>query len=280
MRVSEAVALLIQHKTERRFRPKYIKELNRVLIRFSQMSGNPMISDISPDSVERFIFSTDSPGGQQTTRARLSALFTFAHRRKILHENPLSRVAECSRPVSKIPDILSPSQCRQVMQFGLNSPRALAYLALCLFVGLRPWEAMRTSWEDIRFEDSTLMVHGKNSKTRRHRILELHPTAKLWLHEANARGSELPIRPQPIRRTLRRLRLHLSLCKWPQDVLRHTCASYTLSLSNDFAKTAWQLGNSEKILLRHYYRLAPKSDATEFWSIAPDDSRQLELFRS
>lgn len=90
--------------------------------------------------------------------------------------------------------------------------------------------------------------------------------------------SELPIKPQPIRRAVRIFREPLKLSHWPQDVLRHTCASYSLAISQDFTRTAWQLGNSEKILLRHYYRVTDRETAEKFWSLLPTDQRQLEFF--
>lgn len=277
MRVSEVVTLLIQSKKLRGHRPNYVRELTRIGMRFSEHTNDPPLSAVSPSQLESFIFKTQSPGGQQTTRSRLSALFSFAIRSKIVSQNPLEEVAESLRSETTPPRILTPEQCRALLLHCLERPRTLAWFILGLFCGLRPSEAERTRWEDIRFQTGTLIVHGRNSKTRRHRIIELHPTANRWLSEAQSAGSELPIHPQPTRRAIRRLRPDLGLDSWPPDVLRHSCASYSLALSQDFTKTAWQLGNSEKVLLRHYYRLTDRETAEQFWNLTPEnlDNRQL-----
>lgn len=280
MQVSEVVTLLAASMAIRKNRANYVKELNRVLMRFAEHTSDPPIDSVTPSQVEAYIFRTDSPGGQQTTRNRLSALFSFALRRRIISQNPLMEVSEPLSPETKPPSILTIEDCQQLLRIAQARPRALAWIVLGLFVGLRPSEAQRTTWEDIRFQNHTLIVHGKNSKTRRHRIIDLHPTAAAWLKVAHDFHSELPIKPQPIRRAVRIFREPLKLSQWPQDVLRHTCASYTLAISQDFARTAWQLGNSEKILLRHYYRLTDRETALAFWSILPPTTdRQLQLFQ-
>ena len=278
MQVSEVVTLLAASMAIRRNRANYVKELSRVLMRFAEHIGDPPIDLVTAEQLEAYIFRTASPGGQQTTRNRLSALFSFAVRRRFIVQNPLAVVTEPLIPESRPPSIFTVEDCKKLLTFAQSRPRALAWIVLGLFVGLRPSEAQRTTWEDIRFQSGTVLVHGENSKTRRHRIIDLKPSAIRWLSVARSAGSELPIRQQPIRRELRRLRPVLSLDKWPQDVLRHTCASYDLAISQDFTRTAWQLGNSEKILLRHYYRVTDRETAEKFWSLLPTDQRQLELF--
>lgn len=278
MQVSEVVTLLAASMAIRRNRANYVKELRRVLMRFAEHTGDPPIDSVTAEQLEAYIFRTCSPGGQQTTRNRLSALFSFAVRRRFIVQNPLAVVTEPLIPESRPPSIFTVESCKQLLSVAQSRPRALAWIVLGLFVGLRPSEAQRTTWDDIRFQSGTLLVHGENSKTRRHRIIELHPTAAAWLKLAHGFHSELPIKPQPIRRAVRIFREPLKLSQWPQDVLRHTCASYSLAISQDFTKTAWQLGNSEKILLRHYYRVTDRETAEKFWSLLPTDQRQLELF--
>lgn len=278
MQVSEVVTLLAASMAIRRNRANYVREIRRVLMRFAEHTGDPPLADLKPDQIESFIFRSDSPGGQQTTRNRLSALFSFAVQRRLIERGPLETILKPLPPETKPPHILSVDQARSLLLAASRRPRALAWIVLGIFAGLRPSEAMRTSWNDIRFQSGTLLVHGKNSKTRRHRIVELHPTAAAWLKVAYNFGSDLPIKPQPVRRAIRIFREPLKLSHWPQDVLRHTCASYTLAISQDFTKTAWQLGNSEKILLRHYYRATDRETAEKFWQLLPTSQRQLELF--
>lgn len=279
MRVSEVVTRMLQSKSARGHRQNYLKELERVCIRFAESTGDPPIDGVLPDQVEAFVFRSTSAGGQATTRSRLSALFSFANRTRLSTNRPLESIPDTLQAESKPPEILTPAQVRLILSANRANPRALAWVCLGLFAGLRPCEASRSTWDDIRLDSSTLIVHGRNSKTRRHRIIELHETARAWLALAKSLDSELPISHQPIRRSLRRMRDCLSLPTWPQDVLRHSCASYALAISQDFTRTAWQLGNSEKILLRHYYRLTDRQSAEAFWNLTPAalESSQLLL---
>ena len=56
---------------------------------------------------------------------------------------------------------------------------------------------------------------------------------------------------------------------WKPDVLRHTYASYHVAKYERKDKTAMMMGNSVKMLDRHYRRPMHRSDTTEFWNIFP-----------
>lgn len=87
--------------------------------------------------------------------------------------------------------------------------------------------------------------------------------------EAEAAGSRLPLPYSTRRRAVRRARIHLGLAAWPQDVLRHTCASYWVAKIKDVGEVALELGNSPSVLLRHYRELVTGEDADRFWAIKP-----------
>jgi hypothetical protein len=59
------------------------------------------------------------------------------------------------------------------------------------------------------------------------------------------------------------------MAKFPQDLFRHTAASYLLALHGDAGKVATMLGNSSSVLLRHYHEPVNKADCDRFWSITP-----------
>ncbi len=61
----------------------------------------------------------------------------------------------------------------------------------------------------------------------------------------------------------------LGLQRYPQDLLRHTAASYLIELLGDTAKVAKRLGNSEKTLCSHYYAPITKETSELFWYVPP-----------
>jgi integrase len=57
--------------------------------------------------------------------------------------------------------------------------------------------------------------------------------------------------------------------KWPDNGLRHSCASYSLALTGDAVRVAYQLGNSADMIHRHYKALVTAADAKRFWELRP-----------
>lgn len=52
--------------------------------------------------------------------------------------------------------------------------------------------------------------------------------------------------------------------RWPQDVLRHTFASFTMAEVQDAGKVAAEMGNSAGVLMRHYRELMTRDDARKY----------------
>jgi len=179
----------------------------------------------------------------------------------------LERVRVCHKP----PAILTPEQAEAALDFTRAKRRRwLAYLTLAIFAGIRPDEILRLTWDCVSPNGLTVRIDAAASKVRRRRIVHLQPNAAQWLHYARSYGAELgTIHPMGLRRYRRQLSKHLRFGKWPQDLLRHTCASYLLAHLQDAGKAARELGNSPGILLNHYQELVEKETAEKFWAIVP-----------
>lgn len=147
-------------------------------------------------------------------------------------------------------------------------PRALPYLALALFCGIRPDELGRMTPADVHVGRRVVMVSAAASKVRQRRIISMPDAAAAWLELP---GGELPFAGIARRRQIRRWRDLLGT--WPQDVLRHTAASMMLARDGDVAAVARTLGNSPGILLRHYQELVGVDESAEFWALRPSNQR-------
>lgn len=247
-------------------RGAYVKHLSFCVKTFTQFVGNVPISTIGTEHVESWLLSNGkNPSSRQTYIARLSTLFEFSKRRRWISENPcffLERVTIDQNAPSVLSSLESDSLWRGCLRLR---PSGSAWLALALYAGLRPEEAMMMQWEQIDFEGKRIFIRAETSKVRYHRIVEPPDRAFRALLEARAAGGQLPISNATKKRLQRKLRGIMGWKVWPKDILRHTCASHWLAVVPDAQKIALQLGNSPAILLRHYRSIVTKEDAERFW---------------
>lgn len=253
-----AVIDFLKVKAANGHRPAYVRSLRQYLGAFAR-GRNCAVADVTPDVLRTwFDARNESPSARKSNMGRLSAFFTWASRRGYCNANPIARL-DPPRLTPKAPAILTVAQCRTALEWTrANRPDCMAYLALALFAGVRPAELEHP----LPRNGHTLVIPAEAAKTRHRRIVQLHPTAVAWLDL----GGRLPMPAQTRKRYLHRLRTALSLPAWPQDVLRHTAASYLVAL-HGARVAAEMLGNSETILHRHYRELV--FDAPEFWGILP-----------
>jgi integrase len=139
---------------------------------------------------------------------------------------------------------------------------------------VRPEEIDRLDWQQIDLDRATVTIGAAASKIRRRRVTPLSPVAVEWLRL----GGDLPLPLTTRRRCIRRLRDRLGFEEWPQDILRHSAASYLLSQEKDAAKVALWLGNSPKILLGHYHEMVKPEDVADFWQIRPGEQNLTFVF--
>ncbi len=268
MSLGKGIEILVAAKRAANYRPRYVDSLRRYLTLFAKGRHELPISDITVELVEGwFAERNELLVTRQSNAGRLSALFSFAERRGWMTKNPI-RLMERIRLDHKPPQILSVEQARRVVEFvQYRHPRALAFLALALFGGVRPQELEAVTWDNVG--NGVVTIDSAASKVRRRRIVHLRENAIEWLAFARELGSLLPFGLHKRVYTLKKAAAHIGLAGWPQDVLRHTCASYWLAVSRDVGSVSKELGNSPAILLTNYQELVSADSAAAFWAIRP-----------
>jgi integrase len=227
------------------------------------MFGPRDIASIGVDDIEVWFKSrNEKPVTRRANLGRLSSLFDYAWRKGLVKENITKRV-ERIRVEKAPPPILTVEQARVVMQTA--GWRWGAFCALALFAGVRPEELSRVSWADIDLQRGILRLSESQTKTHRRRVVHLTPNCIEWLR----RGGTLPISLQSKRNLHHHLRYALGLDHWPQDSMRHSCASYKLAIEESAEKVSLELGNQTAILKRHYMELVSREDAIRFFNIFP-----------
>jgi integrase len=102
-------------------------------------------------------------------------------------------------------------------------------------------------------------------------VVEINDTLTVWIAGcAKTKGLVVPLDSnRTLYARLAKLAKAAGLDHWPDNGLRHSCASYTLALTGDAVRVAYQLGNSADMIHRHYKALVSKAEAERFFAMRP-----------
>lgn len=263
--INDVVAVAIESRRTAR----YVKDLKGALGRFARGRQVQPITQISPQDIQSWLANPKwSDWTRRTYRQRLESLFAHALKHGWINHDPMAKVP--SVVVRQYtPCIFTVDQHKACLEFLEGSPRLLAWYVLSTMCGLRPEEAEQSTWESINFDEQLIRVEGQTSKRRLRRIVYPLPQALDWLRHAKAIGSELPLGWQKRRIDLDGLKALLKWERWPQDITRHTAASYWLAQTGDAIRLSRQLGHSVTTMEQRYLALVTRAEAERFWSISP-----------
>jgi len=259
--IIDAIGKLLAAKKTANLRSNYVDSLKFYNTKFAKGREQTPLNQFTFKDVEAWLAQFENANARQTWLNRISTLFSFAVRRGWIAANPCDRIDRV-RVDHNPPAILTPKQAGALL--ALVPTLSRPYLILTLFAGIRPEEVMRLDWSAINLETKTVRVEGK---TRQRRIVPLEPNAAALLAGCPLRRGSVTPSLATLRRFKRRARAALGLAKFPQDLFRHTAASYLLALHGDAGKVATMLGNSSSVLLRHYHEPVSQADCALFWAL-------------
>jgi integrase len=260
--ISKCIEAVLEAKRTANRTPRYLKSLGYYLRQFAAGREERPLADFTVADVEAWLARYPGQYSRQTWLNRLSTLFAFAVRRGYVASNPCDRLDRVTIDQTP-PVILTPAQSRELLAASPVIMRP--YVVLGMFAGIRPEEIERMEWAQIDLDAATARVEGK---TRRRRLVPLHARAVAELRKHPLRAGPVAPTPAVIARWRRKARRMLGLPRWPQDLLRHTAASYLLALHGDAGKVATMLGNSSGVLLTHYHDPVRAEDCGLFWRLA------------
>jgi integrase len=259
---------------------------NRINV-FANSVPNPRVAEITPDTIYSYLEKRAvAKASKDNDRRALSRFFAFCMERgrKWIATNPARKETRERRANGSTPSVLSVSECKVLIQAAEQhrGGRLAPYVALCLFGGLRPFEAARLSLEQINLKDGEIRIEPDQTKTKTGRVVTVGPTLKAWLEAYKGK----PLYPANWRRDFdlikaaagygnpKRLPKHIAESRkqwreWPEDVLRHTGISHFFRNCGSFGLTAEWAGNSEAIIKRHYKGLVSSEDTKAFYALMP-----------
>jgi integrase len=143
-----------------------------------------------------------------------------------------------------------------------HAPELVPYLAIAVFAGVRATELQRLTWEHVNFDLHYIHIGGGISRVRNERYVDMEDILIRWLEPCRqASGLIAPQDTYGFNKLYNKARKEAGLRDaWAPDMLRHTYASYHVAKYERKDKTALMMGNSVKMLDRHYRRPLHRSD--------------------
>ena len=203
-------------------------------------------------------------------RLTLSGVFSTAMKRGWCSENPVARV-EAPRVVEKTVPILSPEEAEQLVQAAreYKGGICLPAVGLMLYAGIRPHEVERLTWADVDLPGKRVNIAPQHSKTGGARPVTLLRPALQLLSTTQAPAPQRICPPQWLRhwRAVRQQAGWNRLTRpWPQDICRHSYASYHAAHFRNLHELQLQMGHRSTELLRTRYLNLPRENIVgEFW---------------
>lgn len=284
--VPRLIQLIIASATDRKLSDSYMRELKWLKTHFTKVFPGYIdevvaIAPAGERSLENFYRSL-CVGDRRRNNIRdvIVTLFLYAKEHGYL---PADKITEAEK-VKRLeldhgaPQIYTPAQLRIIIEHV--SPDWLDWICCQAFAGIRPEEAgkphvskrdgtaRKLMWSDFMWDERQIRIVAQISKTGRDRYVTMNDTLIAWC--GHRRGETGPVcklnRPD---RETGRLGEVLGF-DWINDGLRHSYASYWMSLHKDMHTLKEEMGNSEAVNRRFYYHPQPAAIAKKWWQVLPD----------
>ena len=262
--VLEIVKELLEVRGKEGSSKVHLKDLGGRLNRFAAKFTGPLAS-VSATQIHDFILALDlEPRTRNNFRTAISNLVGFARQRRYVPRqyNPLSEVPvakEIRRPV----EIFTVDEMTKLLQHA--KPTLVPFLGLIAFGALRHEEAARLDWSD--YMNGHIRVRAEIAKCREPRLVPVQENLSAWLAPFSKPSGPV----QPFVNVTNELvdLAKASNVKWKHNVLRHSFGSYRLAVTQDPQKVAYEMGNSVRMVFRHYRALVTEDEGKRWFAIMP-----------
>jgi integrase len=246
---------------------------------FANAVPNLRISDITPDIIQSYLDKRAvSPKSKDNDRRAVSCFFSWCleRSRRWTAINPCREIRvpqdEAAPPVT-----LTVAECKGLLRKSeaYKAGQLAPYVAVCLFGGLRPFEAARLKWEQVNLDDGEIRMEANQTKTGRLRVVSICPTMRAWLKAYKGKAFFPSNRRRDFAALIEAIGYGTATEKkpklrpWPVDAMRHTAISHFFRRTGSYGLTAEQFGNSEAIIKRFYQGRVSSEDTKHFYAILP-----------
>jgi integrase len=266
-RVGDIVDELLAAKQNAGLSDRYIETLRTYLNRFAD-SFQTNIGSINTGAIALWLDSLKiGPRSRNNVRQAVVTLFNFARRRGYLPKGETTEAAdvETVRDRDREISILTPTELSKLLR--KSKPLYQLYFALAAFTGLRSAELLRLDWSEINFENGHIDVKAREAKTATRRLVPIQPNLAKWLAPYRRHSGKLFQSRRTVDSAIKFAKR--AGIPWTANVLRHSYATYRLSILPDAARVALEMGNSPAKLFTNYRQLDRNNHAPEWFAVEP-----------
>jgi integrase len=239
--------------------------------------GSLKLTEIREETIDKYLDSKPvSLQRKKNILSLFSQFFNWCVRKGAATENPVKGI-EVEVPENEDISILTVEEAEKILRICESDvPEALVYHAICIFAGLRPSECEILVWDDIIESEKVIRVN-RLSKTGK-RSVTITETLGIWLSSYSGKRNGRVLDQKHYRKYTEQVRIKAGYKlqkknpdgpEWVEDVMRHSFASYWLPIHRLKPILAAEMGNSVKIIEKHYENLVLPSEAKKFWKILP-----------
>jgi integrase len=269
--VRDVVNELLAAKQNAGLSDRYIETLRTYLNRFSD-SFQTNIGSINTGAIALWLDTLKiGPRSRNNVRQAVVTLFNFARRRGYLPKGETTEAAD----VETVRDhdgeiaILTPGQLKKLL--GKSKPLYQLYFAVAAFTGIRSAELLRLEWSEVNFEKGHIEVKARKAKTATRRLVPIHPNLAKWLTPYRGQSGKLFQSRRAVDSAIKFAKR--SGIPWKANCLRHSYATYRLSIVPEAGRVALEMGNSPAKLFTNYRELDRQNHAPEWFAIEPPRRR-------
>jgi integrase len=269
--VTVVVQELLDAKQQDGMSLRYLQSLRSHLNRFAEHFGMN-ISSVTAAQVEDWLRSLKrGPRTRNNIRLSIVTLFNFARARGYLPKSVATEaehVAKAKDPGGDI-GIFRPKELADLLNAA--DEEAKLYFALGAFTGLRAAELIRLEWHDVNFARGHIQVAKRKAKTATRRLVPIQPNLAMWLGPYRSKNKGVVFASEHAGdRAIAQAKA--TGVEWPNNVLRHSYATYRLAQCHDAARVALEMGNSPQMLFRNYRELADEKEGADWFNIVPSEA--------
>lgn len=268
---------------------RYRRQLKVSLGSLARHMGTRQAHEVMPADMEAWLNASGwSPKTRNNYAGDARACFSWAMKKGHARINPAGEI-----PKAKLGDeeigTLTVEQCEVLLRGALKRPEMMGFVVLGLYGGLRPAEIQRLDWSAVNLDERTVIVEGRQAKTRRRRVVDLEPNAIEWIMAAKVKregpicGRFWDARWRIFRRSLgwavgtgekriKETKVEPVYGEWPHNALRHTNASMDYAMHQNEARLQARLGHESAAMLhRHYRALKTRTEAEAYFGLQPSE---------
>jgi integrase len=268
-------------KSKTRIAEETFKHYRQYMVKFAAAFAEKKVAAIKRLDIMNFLARwLDKPPAWVNIQRCLSKFFNECIKYGYCSTNPTTNLDAPRNTKTPPREFVTPDDCEKVMRLAEQTDESMAiYLALGLFGGLRPSEALRMEEKHLNMKTGYIHITAEISKTHsfKERTFKMSPTLVAWLKRYYKGGKPVALKTMGgldsrIATLFDKAGVHKG-----KDILRHSFGTYQFALTGNSAETAQMMGHAEAVGNKHYRGRVTKEEAQAYFAVLPKEDMVTDL---